>query len=230
MTKKRFWVKPLIKSRNRAEEFHLLTEELHHGRSWAYFRMSVGVRDTFTDTHLRRQSSNYLSSPSDRQYSAICWLFFFVALCASNATWRWEKQMLWEMNEISVKNRRRDWLVCGAAICSVKSTSIRKVKAPFLPHDVPILCENTLVFPVQVICMNQYCIWCVEGFILAVSPKGLCKQHGWTSFPIPQATWGLNEQISWQIYKNKAPVHHCPARMFCKGWFKTQDKFDLIKP
>lgn len=41
--KKRFWVQPLLKSRNRAEEFHLLTGELHHGRSWAYFRMSVGV-------------------------------------------------------------------------------------------------------------------------------------------------------------------------------------------
>lgn len=27
-----FWVQPLLKSSDRAEEFHLLTEELHHGR------------------------------------------------------------------------------------------------------------------------------------------------------------------------------------------------------
>lgn len=177
-----FWVQPLLKSRNRAEEFHLLTEELHHRRLWAYFRMSVGVKGTFTDTHLWRHSSSYLSSPNDRQYSAICCLWecsFFVALCASNTTWRWEEQMLWEKRLVLLTGTVIGWcFVCGVTICSVKSTSIRKVKALFFAawctHSVWKYSCFSRASHLHELILHLVC----TGLHLAVSPRGLCKQHG----------------------------------------------------
>lgn len=163
-------------------------------------------------------------------------LFFFVALCASNTPRRSEKQMLWETNEISVTNRHRDWLMlclwCGNLWCEIYLHP--KSKSPFFAawyfHSVWKYSCFSRASHLHELILHLVC----RGLHLAVSPKGLCKQHGWTSFPIPQAIWGLSEQISWQIYMNKAPIHHCPARMFCsnEGWFKTQDtqELDVIKP
>lgn len=65
----RFWVQPVLQSRNGKGEIYRLTTELNLGRFPAHFMMPVEtVRGCFTNVapRLRRRSNGSLIGPTDR--------------------------------------------------------------------------------------------------------------------------------------------------------------------
>lgn len=104
---------------------NLLVQEskLYHGQFWTYFRMSVWQfvpRLLMLAPHLRRQSSNYVASATDRRYFATRCLFkivFWFASPLSNSARLWETQInshccWWRCMRPFILHNRFDWLMC----------------------------------------------------------------------------------------------------------------------